>query len=119
MNKISYFYKVTKAYLTGDASEQIIVFNEKQSINAIKSKINTLEFDIVQAETDVDESKEVVLQKCCPTTKITNADDYLCSIDQAVQAQLKAELSLKNLIRNLEYYKELLNTLTTKVDAEK
>ena len=58
-----------------------------------------MEFDIVQAETDVEVSKEVVLQKCCPTYKITNAENYLSNIDKAVQSQIAQETILKNLIR--------------------
>lgn len=112
MSKLTYFVKMTKAFIKGDDAEVIALQNEKLATFAINQKISILAFDIEHKKIEIGKLDEKVVIACCPTTKIDSAEDYSTSIDRAITTKIQAEKELANLEKNKVAYEGLLKSLS-------
>jgi len=117
MDIMSNFVKETMARLQGDSDKVIATRNERKANAAIKSQLSALESAIVDAETEVEDSKEKLTAARYPTDEIKGAGSskaYLEGIATAKFKLEKAESKLSDLRDEMEEWSQELGVLFSK-----
>lgn len=126
MNQITNFVKTVVAKLTGDTAQETALLNEKQATAALKSQISSLEGQVGDQETLVDEATAALKDATYPSDRIvpkgaSNQQDhrraYIENLAEANDELKAAEDVLAETKASIEFYKNILKNASALVDA--
>lgn len=106
MNKVTRFFAMQLALLTGDNIKAVAIHNERKSSTAIKGQISTLEQKLVDDEDVVNDAKQSLLEALCPKEKIIDNKKYIDGIRNAEERLKYAQQVVKITKTSIEYWKE-------------
>lgn len=108
MSKLSKFVASTIALLTGDSDTATALKNERLAAASIKGQLSALEGALVNAEVEVENTKESLNKAIHPILLINNPQNYYSNVINAQKRLTEAEENLKDIKLSIEYANSLL-----------
>ncbi len=106
--KLSKFVAATIAFLTGDTDTTLAIKNERLAKAAIKGQLSALEGALVEAEVNLDNTKENLSKAIHPSTQIQDAGGYYRNVVDAQEYLKEAEERLENTKLSIQNAEDLL-----------